>query len=86
MKLNIRGLLICIIIFFLLSYFLENLSFRTDGGFYNLFNTLDEMVDNMTIGEYKGNLKYSLIYIEGNNVLAFLISALLYLTLFARKK
>ncbi len=84
---NIRGLLICIIIFFLLSYFLENLSFRFDGGFYNFFNTLDEMVDNMDIGRGSWSPKgESLIYIQGYHVLAFLVTSLLYLTLFARKK
>lgn len=87
MKLNIRGLLICIIILFLLSYFLDNMTWdRLSGGIDTLIAILDKMVDDMTIGKYKGNLEYTLIYIKGNNVIAFLVSALLYLTLFARKK
>ncbi len=84
--LNIKGLVICIIVFILLSNYLDDLSSWGNSGIAVLLHSLEEMVDNMTIGKYKGNLKYTLIYIEGNNVIAFLVSALLYLTLFARKK
>ena len=86
MKMNIRGLLICTIILFLLSYFLDNLSFRANGGFYNFFNTLDEMVYAMQIGKAPNTGEGTLIWVSGNNVIAFLLSSLLYLTLFARKK
>ena len=84
--LNIKGLVICIIVFILLSNYLDDLSSWGNSGIAVLLHSLEEMVDNMTIGKYKGNLKYTLIYIEGNNVIAFLVTALLYLTLFARKK
>ena len=84
--LNIRGFVITIIIFILLNSFLDNLSYSRDGGLYNVFITLDEMVDNFTIGT-RGNRNVvdTLIYIKGNTVIALLISVL-YLTIFLKKK
>ena len=84
--LNIRGFVITIIIFILLNSFLDNLSYSRDGGLYNVFNTLDEMVDNFTIGT-RGNRNAvdTLIYIKGSTVIAFLISVLC-LTIFIKKK
>ena len=83
---NIKGLVICIIVFILLNSFLDNLSYSRDGGLYNVFITLDEMVDNFTIGT-RGNRNVvdTLIYIKGSTVIAFLISVL-YLTIFIKKK
>ena len=83
--LNIRGLVITIIIFILLNSFLDNLSYSRDGGLYNVFNTLDEMVDDFTIGTRDRNVVDTLIYIKGSTVIAFLISVL-YLTIFIKKK
>ena len=84
--LNIRGFVITIILFILLNSFLDNLSYSRDGGLYNVFNTLDEMVDNFTIGT-RGNRNAvdTLIYIKGSTVIAFLISVLC-LTIFIKKK
>ena len=84
-SLNIRGLVICIIVFILLNSFLDNLSYSRDGGLYNVFNTLDEMVDDFTIGTRDRNVVDTLIYIKGSTVIAFLISVL-YLTIFIKKK
>ncbi|MCH2479863.1 MAG: hypothetical protein MK007_01740 [Flavobacteriales bacterium] len=84
--LNIRGLVITIIIFILLNSFLDNLSYSRDGGLYNVFNTLDKMVDDFTIGTRGSrNVVDTLIYIKGNTVIALLISVL-YLTIFLKKK
>lgn len=83
--LNIRGLVITIILFILLNSFLDNLSYSRDGGLYNVFNTLDEMVDDFTIGTRDRNVVDTLIYIKGSTVIAFLISVL-YLTIFIKKK
>ena len=82
---NIKGLVICIIVFILLNSFLDNLSYSRDGGLYNVFNTLDEMVDDFTIGTRDRNVVDTLIYIKGSTVIAFLISVL-YLTIFIKKK
>lgn len=83
--LNIRGFVITIILFILLNSFLDNLSYSRDGGLYNVFNTLDEMVDDFTIGTRDRNVVDTLIYIKGSTVIAFLISVL-YLTIFIKKK
>ena len=83
--LNIRGLVITIILFILLNSFLDNLSYSRDGGLYNVFNTLDEMVDDFTIGTRDRNVVHTLIYIKGSTVIAFLISVLC-LTIFIKKK
>jgi hypothetical protein len=83
--LNIRGLVITIILFILLNSFLDNLSYSRDGGLYNVFNTLDEMVDDFTIGTRDRNVVDTLIYIKGSTVIAFLISVLC-LTIFIKKK
>ena len=83
---NIKGLVICIIVFILLNSFLDNLSYSRDGGLYNVFNTLDKMVDDFTIGTRGSrNVVDTLIYIKGSTVIAFLISVL-YLTIFIKKK
>ena len=83
--LNIRGFVITIILFILLNSFLDNLSYSRDGGLYNVFNTLDEMVDDFTIGTRDRNVVDTLIYIKGSTVIAFLISVLC-LTIFIKKK
>lgn len=86
MKLNIRGLLICIIIFILLNSFLANIDNPGGhlGGAYNIIESIQGMLESMEIG--RDGIRETAIYVPGNIIVAFLVSALLYITLFARKK
>ena len=87
--LNNKGLLVCVIVFILLNSFFANVdnSGGGDGGAYNIIESIENMVESMAIGSR--NSRYSndtLIYIKGNYVIAFLISLLIYLTVFLKKK
>jgi len=69
--LNIRGLVICIIVFILLDSVLHN-------------------IDNYSIQEINRDFltpnPFSEAYIAGSTIIAFLISLLIYLTVFLKKK
>ena len=69
-----------------MSNYLDNLSSWGNSGIAVLLYSLEDMVDRMEIGRSKWIDNPTLIHIEGQTVIAFLVSALLYLTLFARKK
>ena len=84
--LNIKGLVICIIVFILLSNYLNNIYSWGDSGIAVLLQSLEDMVNEMKIGRSMRNGDGTAIYFEGHTVIAFLISLLIYLTVFLKKK
>ena len=85
--LNKKGLVICVIVFILLYYFLDNLSNAggSNGGAYNIIKSIQDMMYAMEILK-ETNTGKIITVIKGSTIIAFLISLLIYLTIFLKKK